>query len=239
MLLKECLRGKSNAPARSSLMTIAAGLTVEVYSLESGCLEVGKTRDLDVSRDNKNVTWSSFHESGNSMPISSTGLFKAPNQQGTYYIMATSAADASAVDTISVDVGNCECYLGFSDGGLSWTGDDTTFSKVVVPDYIVISRTGEMNLFSFQFTSKNLPAEGQTKLMQLNQGNKEWILTGAENLISVISPSEEEANGNSSPDSTGINLEITNNGHTLIGKITGSAVKLILVLSLKVLFKSN
>jgi hypothetical protein len=224
---KECLRGKSDAPPRNSVILIEAGLTVEVYSLESGCLEAGQSRDFDadVSGDNKNVTWTSFSESGSSVPISTSGLFKAPSQAGTYYIVGTSEADATVADTLSIDIGNCECNWDFSGGGLAWAGNGSTFSRVVVPDYIVISLTGEMSIFSFNLKAANLPAIGQTKLIELSQGSKDWILSGVQNVISVNSPSEEDADGNPAPGPTEIKLEITNNGTSLIGKITGTAVK--------------
>jgi hypothetical protein len=224
---KVCLRGKKDAPPRTSIISIVAGLTVEVYSLEVDCLEPGKSRDFDVnvSGENKNVTWSSYSENGSAVAISSAGLFKAPNQEGTYYIVATSQADATVADTMSVDVGNCVCNWDFSGGGLTWAGDNSTFSRVVVPGFIVISLTGERGLFSFQFKASNLPAVGQSKVIDLPQGVKDWILTGGQNLVTVISPSEEDSDGTPNPGPTGIKLEITNNGQTLIGKITGSAVK--------------
>ena len=229
---RECLRGKPDAQPALAYLNVRTGLSVEIYSLDFGCLATGSTRNYSAlvhgGKANE-VNWSAFDEALNPVSISPDGVFKAPGLPGDYSIIATSKADASASDTLLVSVTNsCACHWTLSTNALNTKGSVAHFSRQPSTGFYFLqlgTEEGGQGI-TLLIPSHHIPVLGAQTEFTLKQGET-WSFTGLWKVQTLVGPSPEDADGNPDPAPSSLHIRLRRNeDNSLKGEISGTLVSM-------------
>ncbi|MGR3811805.1 hypothetical protein [Jiulongibacter sp. NS-SX5] len=232
-LSNRCIRGSEFAERRLKTLQIKSGVTVEIFSDDFGCLETGDKRLFQalVSDQNKTVTWQAFNETNENVAIGVNGEFTAPEENGTYLIIATSEADPTASDTTFLEVGNCYCNWNVVIGGKAFVGNEANFNETSFPGKVTVELSNDSNadvFFNLIFNLSDLPVSGtrfSTKLVQDKGNEGEWLVIGQSPNIIYNAPAGLDAEDKPSPSPTNLIMDLSLRGTTLKGHITGNIIQ--------------
>jgi len=100
---------------------------------------------------------------------------------------------------------------------------------VTVTDKVSMLFTDESDLtktITIQFDRNNMPQDGASTQFALTQEQKDWLIGGNFNGVTIIGPAPEDSDGNPEPGAASASVDLSLNGTRLEGRISGSIVRL-------------